>query len=107
MGAPRELPDTYQAFVARYPQLARAWELAGQAGLEGPLDPKTARLVKLGISMGALREGAVHSGVRKALEAGVERAAIEQLVAMVAGSLGFAAAAAVYTWVQDVLTEGP
>jgi 4-carboxymuconolactone decarboxylase len=35
-----------------------------------PLDSKTRALVKLAIAIGALREGAVHSHARRALEAG-------------------------------------
>ena len=97
-----ELPETYEAFGAKFPKLKRAWELSGEAGREGPLDEKTVRLVKLGISMGALREGAVHSNVRKALAAGLPPAAIDQVVALAAGTVGFAAAAALFSWVQDV-----
>jgi hypothetical protein len=41
-----------------------------EAGREGPLDPKTVQLIKLSIAIGAMREGAVHSGVRKALASG-------------------------------------
>jgi len=36
----------------------------------GPLDSKTRALVKLAIAVGALREGAVHSHTRRALEVG-------------------------------------
>src|ERR1700739_4063078 len=36
----------------------------------GPLDKKTGALVKLAVAVGALREGAVHSHTRRALEAG-------------------------------------
>ncbi len=59
-------PATYSNFVKRYPELGRAWELIAAAGKHGPLDERTMRLVKLGIAVGALREGAVHSCTRKA-----------------------------------------
>jgi alkylhydroperoxidase/carboxymuconolactone decarboxylase family protein YurZ len=101
-------PETYQKFVQRFPKIARAWEQLAEAGQEGPLDEKTARLVKLAVAVGALRQGAVHSGVRKALAMGVAPAEIEQVVALAAGSLGLPAAVAVYSWVQDVLDpSGP
>jgi alkylhydroperoxidase/carboxymuconolactone decarboxylase family protein YurZ len=103
MGAKNHLPRAYREFIRRYPKLSRAWDLTGEAGKEGPLDEKTLRLVKLGISMGALREGAVHANVRKALEAGIPRASIEQTVALVAGTLGFPASVAVFSWVEEVL----
>ncbi len=51
-------PETYQAFVKRYPKIGGAWEALAEAGKEGPLDDKTVRLVKLALTVGALREGA-------------------------------------------------
>ena len=101
-----EPPAAFREFVARYPDLGRAWELMGQAGKDGPLDDNTARLVKLGVAMGAMREGAVHSGVRKALALGIEPAAIEQVIALAAGTVGLPSAVAVFSWVRDVMPEG-
>ena len=98
-------PETYAAFVKRFPKVGEAWQLVGEAGQEGPLDEKHARLVKLAISIGAMREGAVHSSVRKARAAGASREEIDQVVALAAGSIGFPAAVAVYTWVEDCFTE--
>ena len=98
-------PETYQAFVQRYPKIGRAWEALAEAGREGPLDEKAVRLIKLGVSLGALREGAVHASVRKALALGISRAEIEQVVALAAGTLGLPAAVAVYSWVQDTLAQ--
>lgn len=95
-------PPTFQEFVARYPKLAEAWERIAEAGDEGPLDEETARLVKLGIAMGAMREGAVHSNVRKARTMGISGEAIEQVVALAAGTLGLPSTVAVWTWVRDV-----
>lgn len=101
-------PDTYLEFTKRFPKVGKAWELLGDAGRDGPLDEKTARLVKLGVAIGCLREGAVHSAVRKALAAGVSREAVEQVIALAASTLGLPAAVAVYTWVRDVLDQaGP
>jgi alkylhydroperoxidase/carboxymuconolactone decarboxylase family protein YurZ len=105
MPQPEELPETYRQFVGHFPKLAHAWELTAEAAAEGPLDERTRRLVKLGMAMAAMREGAVHSGVRKSLAAGAAPAEIEQLVVLLAGTIGFAGAAAVYTWVRDLLGE--
>ena len=100
-------PDTFVEFCRRFPKVAEAWALAGEAGRDGPLDEKTRRLVKLAVSLGAMREGAVHSAVRKAVAAGATREEIEQIVALTASTLGFPATVAVYSWVCDVLTESP
>lgn len=98
-------PKTYHEFVKRYPKLGQAWESMAEAGQEGPLNEKTARLLKLGIAIGALREGAVHSSVRKALSMGISSEEIEQVVALAAGTLGMPSVVAAYTWVQDVINK--
>ncbi|MFN7953226.1 MAG: carboxymuconolactone decarboxylase family protein [bacterium] len=100
-------PPAYSEFIARYPDLGRAWDLIGQAGERGPLDERTARLVKLGIAMGAFREGAVRSGVRKALALGIGRAEIEQVVSLAAGTLGLPSTVAIDSWIQGLLAPAP
>lgn len=94
-------PAAFEAFARRYPRLAEAWSLTGEEGLQGPLHETTVRLIKLAIAIGAMREGAVHSSVRKARAAGFPQAAIDQVVALAAGTLGFPATVAVYTWTRD------
>jgi alkylhydroperoxidase/carboxymuconolactone decarboxylase family protein YurZ len=102
-GTPKP-PETYEAFVRRYPRIGRAWEELAEAGKDGPLDARTARLVKLALAIGALREGAVHANVRKALAAGISAAEVEQIVALATGTLGLPATVAVFSWVRDALT---
>jgi alkylhydroperoxidase/carboxymuconolactone decarboxylase family protein YurZ len=95
-------PKAYREFVRRFPGLARAWDALNDAGADGPLDPRTRRLVKIAASMGAMREGAVRSGVRKALAEGISLEEIEQLVPLVAGTIGLPSAVACWSWVRDV-----
>jgi len=96
-------PDAYMEFTRRFPKVGKAWEMLGDAGREGPLDEKTVRLIKLAISIGGLREGAVHSAVRKALASGATRAEIEQVIGLAAGTIGLPATVAVFTWTRDEL----
>jgi len=98
-----QAPKTHGQFTQRFPSLAKAWEETANAGREGPLDEKTQRLVKLAVAIGAMREGAVHASVRKAQAMGIETEAIEQVVALSAGTLGMPSTVAAYTWVRDVL----
>jgi 4-carboxymuconolactone decarboxylase len=98
-------PRTYDEFVTRFPALGRAWELLGEAGREGPLDEKTGRLVKLAVAIGAMREGAVHSAVRKALASGVTQEEIEQVIALAASTVGLPSAVAVFSWIRDTLNR--
>ena len=100
-------PKTYETFVRRYPLLSEAWEKISEAGREGPIDSKHSRLIKLAIAIGAMREGAVHSSVRKALASGIGVEEIEQVVALAASTLGMPATVAVFTWVHDELDKNP
>jgi len=95
----------YQDFIKRFPGLGEAWDRIHAAEAEGPLDARTIRLVKLAVAMGAHREGAVHSAVRKALRAGVTREELEQVVALATSTVGMPSAVAVYTWIQDVMVK--
>ena len=102
MTVPRP-PKAYDRFIARYPQLGEAWNSIAAAGRDGPLDERMCRLVKLGVAIGALREGAVHSSVRKALGMGITREEVEQVVALAAGTLGLPATVAAFCWAGEVI----
>jgi len=100
-------PKTYVEFITKFPKLEIAWRAANAAGEEGPLDEKTRRLIKLAIAIGAMREGAVHSSVRKAVAMGIPAEELDQVVALAAGTLGLPSTVAVYSWVRDCLAEEP
>lgn len=98
-------PKMFKTFISRFPKLGLAWENIAEAGQEGPLDERTTRLIKLGIAIGALREGAVHSSVRKAVDMGISREELEQVVALAAGTLGLPSTVAAFSWIRDILDE--
>lgn len=100
-------PKAHQDFVTRFPAIGEAWRLLQQAGGEGPLDERAQRLIKLAIAAGALREGAVHSAVRKAVAAGCQPAELEQVVALAASTIGLPSAVAIHTWIKDELEQKP
>ncbi len=97
-GAPR----TFDEFSEKFPKIREAWDLLGDAGSEGPLDDKTARLVKLAINIGAMREGGVRSAVRKARQQGATDEEMRQVVALAASVIGMPSTVAVWTWIRDV-----
>lgn len=94
-------PRTFQDFSKTFPKLRKAWDLLGDAAKDGPLDDRTARLVKLGVAIGAMREGAVHSSARKAIALGATKEELHQIVALAASIIGMPSAVAVWTWLQD------
>ena len=98
-------PEIYHQFVERYPKLEKAWEQLSEAGREGPFDDKTIRLIKLGIAIGAMREGAVRANVRKAIALGISQAEIEQVIALAAATLGMSATVAIFSWVRSEISK--
>lgn len=98
-------PRRYREFIERFPDLARAWETLHAAGADGPLDARTQRLVRLAVAMGALREGAVRSGARKAVAQGLTLEELEQLVPLAASTLGLPAAVACWSWMLDAVKK--
>ena len=101
----KQPPKRYRDFVARYPKLGDAWEAVHEAGAAGPLDKRVQRLVKFAVAVGAMREGAAHASVRKALDQGITREELEQVVALAAGTLGLPSTVAAYSWVLDVVEK--
>ncbi len=99
-------PAAYQQFVSRFPRLGRAFALASDEAAAGPLDARAQRLVKLAIAVGAQRESAVHSAVRKALDAGVSLAEMEQVVPLAASTIGLPASVAVWGWIRETAPAG-
>lgn len=98
-------PKHYQRFEKRYPEVAASYEAMGAAvhGL-GPLDEHTRALVKIGLSVGAGLEGAVHSHVRKALNAGVDPEEIRHAVLLALPTIGLPSMMAALSWVEDILS---
>lgn len=94
-------PDTFVDFQKQFPQIAQAWDQLADAGRKGPLDEKAQRLIKLAVAIGAMREGALHSAVRKAVAAGATRDDIHQVLSLAASTIGLPATVAAYSWVRD------
>ena len=85
-----------------YPEIWRAFSNLAQACHNaGPLDEKTRRLVKLAIAVGSGSEGATHSAVRHADEAGVTTKEMEHVVLLSITSIGLPAAGRALTWIHD------
>jgi alkylhydroperoxidase/carboxymuconolactone decarboxylase family protein YurZ len=103
----QKLPSAYRRFASEQPRLAAAYETLSQATLtEGPLERGTAELVKIGIAVGARLEGAVHSHVRRALEAGVGADQIRHAIRLSLTTVGFPTMMAALGWANDVLAPG-
>ena len=88
-------PDVWDAY-------ARLGEMCAKAG---PLDDRARRLVKLALAVGTGSEGAVHSHVRRALDEGHSAAELRHVATLAIPTLGFPAAIAALTWIEDILSK--
>ena len=97
-------PKFYARFKDDYPEVASAYESLGDETRDaGPLSPAQSALVKLALASGARIEGAVHSHVRRALDAGVSPEEIRHVPLLAITTLGFPTAMKIRALIEDVL----
>jgi alkylhydroperoxidase/carboxymuconolactone decarboxylase family protein YurZ len=98
------LPDVYQHFERAFPQVHSAHQDLAKVCYEGgPLDERTARLVKLGIAVGAQAEGAVRSHARRALSEGESREQVRHVGLLALTTIGFPHTVAGLSWIEEVI----
>jgi alkylhydroperoxidase/carboxymuconolactone decarboxylase family protein YurZ len=104
---PENLPSGAGEVAKAYPEVWNAYASLGKACSEaGPLDGRSARLVKLALAIGALSEGAVHSHTRRAIAEGLSKDELKHVALLAIPTLGFPQGVKVLTWIEDV-TEPP
>jgi 4-carboxymuconolactone decarboxylase len=102
------LPQAFQRMAREHPDVIKAYDaLADATRAAGPLDAKTAALVKLALSLASGLEGGTHSAVRKALEAGCTREELLHVPLLATTTMGFPAMMRARSWVLDVLDRKP
>src|SRR5262249_32596073 len=100
----KKLPSAYRRFADAQPRIMAAYEELSAATLtEGPLARKHAELVKIGITIGAGLEGATHSHVRRALEAGATPDEIRHAVRLALTTVGFPTMMAALGWANEII----
>lgn len=98
------LPAFYSEFRQAHPEVVRTYEALGDATrAAGPLPAKQIELVKLALSAGAKLEGAIHSHARRALEAGATPEELRHVSLLAITTLGFPAAMATRSLIEDVV----
>ena len=99
-------PNSVSSFEEKHPAVWEAFAKLGESCHEGgPLDEKTRRLVKLALAVALRHEGAVHSATRNALKSGVTREELEHVVILAITTIGWPAAHAALTWIEDDLPD--
>jgi AhpD family alkylhydroperoxidase len=100
---PENLPSGAGEVARAYPEVWNAYAALGKACSEaGPINGRTARLVKLALAIGTLSEGAVHSHTRRALAEGVSKEELKQVALLAVPTLGFPQGVKALTWIEDV-----
>ena len=99
------VPEIYADYRDRFPEVAAAMDGLGAATqAAGPIEERTQRLVKLGLAIGGLAEGAVRSNARKALDAGVSPEELRHVAMLAIATCGLPTAIAGLQWVEEVLS---
>ncbi len=99
-----KIPSPYRRMKEQQPGLMSAYEAFGETCTKaGPLDARTASLVKLAVSLTAGLEGAAHSHCRKAIEGGCSREELLHVAHLVAPTAGFPSMMRARRWVLDVV----
>ncbi len=100
---PEHLPSGASKVARAHPEVWAAYAALGRACAEaGPLDRRTARLVKLALAIGALSEGAVHSHARRALADGLGPEELRHVALLAIPTLGLPQAVKGLTWIEDI-----
>lgn len=97
-------PGPYQDFKLRYPAVVEAYEKLGKTcHWQGPLEPKTRELVKLGICLGAGLEGAARAHVRLGVASGATADEIRHAALLATTTLGFPTTMRSMGWIDEEL----
>src|ERR1700757_4142841 len=99
---PRQIPNPVEELWKGYPTVWKAFnELGSRCHEAGPLDEKSRRLVKLGLSIGAGLEGATHSAVRNVQSVGMTKEELDHVALLAVTLLVMPAATRAFAWVRD------
>ena len=102
----KKLPEAFQSLVDKYPEVWEAHEKLTIACAEaGPLNRKTAELIKIGICIGGGLQTATQRHAIMAVENGASKEEVYQTALMAMTTLGHPRAAAGWKWINDALKD--
>lgn len=100
----KNIPEWYLTLKEKHREYISALDDLGKViREEGPLDEKSAHLIQLAAAAAIRSEGAVHSHVRRALEAGANSEEIYHTIILLTSTIGFPTVSAALSWANDVL----
>lgn len=97
-------PKFYKSLRERFAEYGNVLEELGRISKDhGPVDTKTAHLLKLVAAAAIRSEGAVHSHTRRALTAGATEDEVYHSLIITTSTIGFPTVAAAISWVDDIV----
>lgn len=101
------IPRHYLAERREHAEVFEALEQLGCAvRAAGPIEARHAHLMQLAASIAIGSEGAAHSHVRRALEAGATPSEVIHSILLLTCTLGFPTVSKGLSWAEDIL-DGP
>jgi 4-carboxymuconolactone decarboxylase len=94
----------YQRLSKLFPEAISALENLGAAvHRSGPINGKTAELIRLAGAAAVQSEGSVHSHTRRAFQEGASKEEIRHAILLLISTIGFPRASAALRWAEDIL----
>ena len=101
-----QYPEQYTWITKRFGKAMKTHQKLGQQLLDaGPIGKKQAQLIQLAGAAASRSEGAVHSHVKRALEAKAKPAEIYHAIVLLTSTIGFPAVSATLSWARDVVEK--
>ena len=102
----KSLPEWYRTIKDKHEKYIDTLDELGRViRQEGPLNEKTAHLIQLAAAAAIRSEGAVHSHVRRATEAGAKPDEIYHTIILLTSTIGFPTVSAALSWAHDVIDK--
>lgn len=99
-------PKNYTWICSRFGKAMKAHQKLGEELLAaGPLKRKQAHLVQLAAAAASRSEGAVHSHVRRALQAGAKPDEVYHALVLLVSTIGFPAVSAALSWAREIIEK--
>ena len=96
----------YLRVKERHGEVITAVEKLGEAVKNaGPIKEKDAELIQLSAALAIRSEGAVHSHVKRALEAGATEEDLYHTLILLTSTIGFPTVMAGTSWINDVMKK--
>ena len=102
----KTLPRWYQSLKKQFPDYMESLESLGHSlRRAGPLTEKTSQLIQLAAAAAIRSEGAVHSHVRRSLDAGITKDEIYHTLILLTSTIGFPNVSAALSWANDIIEK--